>query len=78
MQQITDIAYRLICIGRNDYRYRYIGFAEMGYFISADTDMPTLIKVQVTIDWLRKIDVNDIGALKGSNYMTLSIVTDLD
>ncbi len=29
MQQITDIAYRPICIGRND--YRYIGFADMGY-----------------------------------------------
>ncbi len=46
MQQITDITYRPICIGRNDYRYRYIGFADIGYngryFISADTDMPTL------------------------------------
>ncbi len=46
MQQIPDIAYRPICIGRNDYRYRYVGFADMGYigryFISADTDMPTL------------------------------------
>ncbi len=46
MEQITDIAYRPIYIGRSDYRYRYIGFADMGYigryFISADTDMPTL------------------------------------
>ncbi len=44
---ITDIAYRPICIGSNDYRYRYIGFADMGYigryFVSADTDMPTLV-----------------------------------
>ncbi len=47
MEQITDIAYRPICIGSNDYRYRYIGFADKGYigryFISADTDMPTLL-----------------------------------
>ena len=47
MQQITDIAYRPICIGKNDYRYRYIGFADMSYigryFISADTNMPTLV-----------------------------------
>ncbi len=45
MERITDIAYRPICIGRND--YRYIGFADMGYigryFISTDTDMPTLV-----------------------------------
>ncbi len=37
----------ILHIGRNDYRYRYIGFADMGYigryFISADTDMPTLM-----------------------------------
>ncbi len=48
MQQITDIAYQPICIGRNYYRYRYIGFDDMGYIgwysISADTDMPTQLK----------------------------------
>ena len=28
---ITDIAYQPIYIGSNAYRYRYIGFADMGY-----------------------------------------------
>ncbi len=37
----------ILHIGSNAYRYRYIGFADMGcigrYFISADADMPTLV-----------------------------------
>ncbi len=53
MLQITDIAYRPIYIGRNAYRYRYIGFADMGYigryFISADTDMPTLVPTVLSV-----------------------------
>ena len=51
-----DIAYRPICIGRNDYRYRYIGCADMGnigrYFISANTDMPTLPNGRQSLKWL--------------------------
>ena len=45
--RFIDITYRLICIGHQTYRYRYIGFADIGiisrYLISADTDMPNLL-----------------------------------
>ncbi len=46
MEQFTDIIYRPIYRHVLDNRYRYISFADMAYigryFISADTDMPTL------------------------------------
>ena len=46
MLQLTDITYRPIISALLSYRYRYIGFADIGYIgrylISADTDMPTL------------------------------------
>ena len=49
MGQFTDITYRPIYRHVLDNRYRYIGFADMAfigrYWISADTDMPTLLKI---------------------------------
>ena len=75
MQQITDIEYRPICIGRNDYRYLYIGFADMGYigryFTSADTDMPTLVKAHegVIHAKIRQRETIQYTA-RGSDYWT--------